>query len=184
MRKMKKQILIFLGFLATQVLMAQDFNNSMAYILKSMKTYTLEVVDQMPEDTFDYKPTDSVRTFRQQVQHIIGTNHFLLNHYLKGNAASSLPDDLRKSFFYAEKTTKMELMELLGSQFDETVTFLENASKDQYSKTFTFGTPEAPEIKDYFTAVMLVRDHISHHRAQLVLYLRFNNITPVQYRGF
>jgi len=181
---MKKLTIIVFACLATEFVSAQDFNTSMAEIMKNMKTYTTEMVDLMPEEKFDYRPADSVRTFREQVQHIIGTNYFLLNYYLKGDESSDRIEDLQKAFAYADKTKKSELSTILEEQFDDTISFFENASEKQYAKTFTFGTPEQPLVKDYFTTAMLIRDHISHHRAQLSVYLRSNSIKPAQFKGF
>ena len=181
---MKKRILLFLTLCLAQFSTAQDFNASMAEIMKNMKKYTVEMVNLMPEEKFDFKPMDSVRTFREQVQHMIGTNHFLLNHYLKGNAASSRQDDLQKAFSYAGRARKSELNRLLEEQFDQTISFFLNATGGQYGNTFVFGTPDEPLVKDYYTTCMLLRDHITHHRAQLIGYLRSNKIVPAPFKGF
>jgi hypothetical protein len=81
---MKQTVTITLAFLITLCVQAQDFNSSMAEIMKNMKAYTVELVALMPEENFDFRPMDSIRTFHKQVQHMISTNHFLLTHYLKG----------------------------------------------------------------------------------------------------
>ncbi len=181
---MKKRTTLILAVLMAQFIVAQDFNASMAEIMKNMKDYTIEMVNLMPEEKFDYKPTDSVRTFREQVQHMIGTNHFLLNYYLKGNEESSRKEDFQKAFSYAGKMRKSELNQLLEEQFDQSISFFNNASAEHYGRTFIFGTLDEPVVKDYYTACMLVRDHITHHRAQLIAYLRQNSIKPIQFRGF
>jgi uncharacterized damage-inducible protein DinB len=181
---MKQTVTITLAFLITLCVQAQDFNSSMAEIMKNMKAYTVELVALMPEENFDFRQMDSIRTFHKQVQHMISTNHFLLNHYLKGEEKTDAQTDIQNALAYSRKSSKTELLQILNEQFDANIAFFTNASRKQFKKTYTFGTPEDPQVKDYFTTSMLIRDHISHHRAQLIIYLRLNNIEPPQYAGF
>lgn len=181
---MKNLIFILLTALTMQKAFSQDFNKSMQEIMTNMKAYTLEMMELMPEEKFDYRPTESVRTFRKQLQHTISTHYFLMNHYLKGDGKQDVQSLIQKAQAYADKTTKLELLQLLREQFDESILFFKNGTKKLYKKTYDFGTPEKPEVKDYFTAAMLIRDHIGHHRSQLIVYLRLNNIEPAPFRGF
>lgn len=183
---MRKGILILLVAFSTKTVVSQDFNKSMVEIMKNMKDYTLEMVDKMPEDKFDYRPTDSVRTFRVQVRHIIATNHLLLNYYLTGNKQEgNLEEAAKESFAYADKTKKEDLMSLLAEQFNMVISFYEKATEEEYKKTYMLLTRDNDfEEKDYYTLSMLIRDHFAHHRSQLIVYLRMNDIKPAEYRGF
>ncbi|WP_339794339.1 MAG: DinB family protein [Imperialibacter sp.] len=181
---MKKGILIATMVSAAAWCQAQHFNASMASVMKSMKAYTLEMVELMPEDGFDYKPADSVRSFSEQVQHMISTNHFLLNHYLIDKQKGSRQEAGAKAAKYAEKSGKAALSALLAEQFDQTIAFFERADASLYEQTFTFGPVDKPIVKDYFTTSTLIRDHFTHHRSQLIVYLRLKGIEPAQFRPF
>ncbi len=171
-------------FLTLQGTLAQDFNKSMAEIMKSMKEYTIEMVERMPEEHFGYRPTDSVRAFNEQVQHMISTEYFLLTYYLKNSEQVAREKVGQDAFILADESEKGKLVNVLAGQFDETIAFFDNAPKTLYLKKYTFGTPEQPLVRDYYTTAMLLRDHMSHHRAQLSVYLRLKGITPAQFRGF
>ncbi|MEQ8417066.1 MAG: DinB family protein [Imperialibacter sp.] len=181
---MKKGILIATMVLVAAWCQAQHFNASMASVMKSMKAYTLEMVELMPESSFDYRPVDSVRSFSEQVQHMISTNHFLLNHYLIDKQKGSRQEAGANAAKYAEKSSKKALLAVLGEQFDQTIAFFEKADVLLYDQTFTFGPVDKPIVKDYFTTSMLIRDHFTHHRSQLIVYLRLNDIEPAQFRPF
>ncbi|MCB0632641.1 MAG: hypothetical protein KDD15_23045 [Lewinella sp.] len=57
-------------------------------------------------------------------------------------------------------------------------------SKKDLKKTFHFFfLPDQP-TKSLATAMMAMRDHITHHRGQLVIYIRMQGIAPEQYRAF
>ncbi len=163
---------------------AQEFNQSMAGVLKNMKAYTIEMIDRMPESDFDYRPVDSVRTFREQVQHIISVNYFLFNYYLIQEERTASEIIGQEAANFARHTGKAELLNALEQQLDGVIRYYEQAPASVYKKTYTFGTPEEPLIKDHYTISMLLRDHLTHHRAQLALYLRLRDIEPALYRGF
>lgn len=182
---MKKFLLMTALILLSILLQAQDFNSSMKEIMLNMKEYTLEMVELMPEEKLDFRPSDSVRSFKGQVQHLITTNHFLLNYFLKYDEKENREAVQKESIALVEdNSSKSDLLVSLNETFDDIIAFFENASESFYKKEYTFGPPEQPLKKDYFATCMLIRDHISHHRAQLIVYLRLNDIKPAQYRGF
>jgi len=179
-----KRLSLFIVVFAFGFVYAQDFNQSMVKIMKNMKGYTVDLVEKMPAEHFSFRPTDSVRTFAEQVQHMVAIQHFFLNFQLKGNGDGNPGEAIQSAFEYAASLEKKDLMPLLNEQFDQCIAFFENASDKDFKREFVFGTPDNSQKSDYFSTAMLVRDHISHHRAQLIVYLRLNNIKPPQYHGF
>ncbi len=180
-----KTTILFIFCLAVAVYGgAQEFNQSMAGILKNMKAYSVEMIDRMPEQDFDYRPADSVRTFREQVQHMISVNYFLFNYYLIQEEKTAIEIIGQEAANFARHTGKADLLLALEQQFDEVIRYYEQAPSTAYRKTYTFGTQEEPLLKDFYTTSMLIRDHLTHHRAQLALYLRLLGIEPALYRGF
>jgi uncharacterized damage-inducible protein DinB len=156
----------------------------MAAIMKNMKVSTVEMIERMPEKDFEYRPADSVKTFREQVQHMISVNYFLFNHYFKLEERTTPEIIGQQAAALAKQDEKPDLIGALKQQFDELISFYEQASPMVYQKKFSFGTPEEPLMKDYFSTAMLIRDHLTHHRAQLAVYLRLKGIEPALYRGF
>lgn len=170
--------------LLTSGIFAADFNSSMANIMKSMKAYTLEMVALMPEEKLDYKPVAAVRSFREQVAHMIEVNRFILGFQLKGDGKGDPMKAIAEAEIPKDAQSKEALMKALSQQFDDAIAFFESANNNQHDKTYTFGTPDSPITTDYFAVAMLLRDHFSHHRSQLIVYLRLNDIEPARFRGF
>jgi uncharacterized damage-inducible protein DinB len=78
------------------------------------------------------------------------------------------------------------------SEKKEDVLRLLEASFDHAGKAISkFPAKELDTMIDFFAGPMkkrrvffLLTDHVTHHRGQLVVYLRLNDITPPRYRGW
>lgn len=139
---------------------------------KNAMEYTIEFAKAMPEEYYGYKPVPAEMSYREQLKHIAGNMVWLSSSYLGGpttdldpvNAGDSKKEViavLEKSFAYARKT-----IDLL-------------TEKDLNRKVeFFAGTMTRRRI------LLLMTDHVTHHRGQLVVYLRLKNIEPPAYRGW
>ena len=126
--------------------------------LKSVKGYTLDILKAMPLDKYDYIPTEGMRTFEAQAYHI----YYSLNYYIRWF------DNERPKWEPADENSldKDQLIKLVTEKFDQLIALTENP---KYSNT------TLPKLISFF-------DHNSHHRGQLIVYLRMNNIKPPGYR--
>jgi uncharacterized damage-inducible protein DinB len=148
----------------------RDFASDFLPTWERAGTFTLAYAEAMPADKYDFRPTPEVRTFAEQLLHIAGSNAFF------GNLVSKLPQpevDLKGA------TTKAEIMSAVGAVFGycaECIRAMPTAEVEEpinlFDQNFT---------KDQ--VVLLMRDHVTHHRGQTVIYLRLNGIVPPQYVG-
>lgn len=163
--------LICLAFM--QLASAQDaFIEDFLKKWSNAAEYTIEFAEAMPADAYDFKPTDVQMTFGKQLVHIAGNMLWLSHAYLDADEIDididhppqekeALIDLLERSFDYAEKAVK----QLDPKTLNEVVDFsIEPLSKRQI--------------------ILLLTDHVTHHRGQLVVYLRLNDIEPPRYRGW
>lgn len=139
---------------------------------KNATAYTLEFAKAMPEAFYDYTPTPVEMNFREQLKHLAGNMVWLSSSYLGGSATHVDPQQsgnskkeiiamLEKSFAYASQT----IDKLTESQLNDSVDFIA-------------GTMTKRRI------LMLMTDHVTHHRGQLVVYLRMKNVEPPKYVGW
>ncbi|MBO3699797.1 DinB family protein [Roseivirga sp. E12] len=127
--------------------------------LNASKAFTVEVLEAMPEDSYDYKPNDDQRTFAAQAYHIVYSIDYFRRALEQGAGAQWAPGD-------ENSKTKEELVTWANEQFDAINTFIIDH-----------------ESNDAFTAgVMSYLDHNAHHRGQIVTYLRMKGIAPPNYR--
>ncbi|HEX5167745.1 MAG TPA: DinB family protein [Cyclobacteriaceae bacterium] len=143
----------------------QKWNNS--------KEYTLELLNAYPEDKLDFKPTDSVMSFREQVMHIIVGIVWHSGTYLQEKQFSS-------SFDRNKNYTKAELIRIMDDAFVFSTEIVNNLTQDDLEKRVDFFAGNFTKRQ----ILNLMDDHVTHHRGELVVYLRLNNIKPPAYRGW
>ncbi|MDN3669213.1 DinB family protein [Echinicola jeungdonensis] len=138
----------------------------------NMKAYTLELVEAMPEDKLDFKPSDEARSFRELVMHISGGTVMMSNNFI----------EKRDPGFDLEKAdlTKAELVEMVGMAMDFGKESFKMLTEEELSeKVEVFGNMITRR-----QALGLIDTHNVHHRGNLVTYLRLNDIKPPQFRAW
>jgi len=81
------------------------------------------------------------------------------------------------STFWVDNKSKKEMIVTIDKTFNETIEFIKQ-----------FDTSEFNEKLDYFglnrtkrQIFLLLADHISHHRGQMLVYMRLNGFVPPRY---
>ncbi len=188
---MKKIILSFI-LLATLSLFAFitiEKNNMVkekhrfAEVLKHAKAYTIEVAEAMPADKYTFKTTDSVKTFGEQMAHIGMSTEMMVNLFIKGEKMEINPEEgaaMEKKL----GASKEECIKLLNHSFDNAIETLNGMSDDDLKTTFEFFfMPEKPKFSKS-EGYQFIRDHITHHRGQAIVYLRMQDQKAPMYRAF
>jgi uncharacterized damage-inducible protein DinB len=176
-------IIGLVAFVSVENQPEEKFNETFAEVLEHAKAYTLEVANEMPEEKYTYRPTDAVRTFGQQMAHIGMSTKFILGVFIKGEELTFDPAETAKM----EKqigASKEECIKTIETAFDEVISTLKEMDDNSLQSKFIFlFSPEKPEFskEDGF---IFIRDHITHHRAQAIVYLRMNGLVPPGYRAF
>ena len=167
--KLKVLLLLFISTFAVAQNTATDaflekWNNS--------KNYLLEVANAMPEELYDYKPTEREMSFGEQLIHIKGNLEWLSTAYFTDTAYVKVKDENRYS--------KAETIDLLQKSFDAVYEIIKKTEpKLLDSKVAFFAGP-----KTKLQILNLLQDHVTHHRGQLLVYLNLNNIQPPTYVGW
>jgi len=160
-----------------------DFADSFSKVLLHAKEYTLEVAEAMPEDGYTFRPTDSVRSFGEQMAHIGMSSKFILNTFIKGEKTDIDPAASKK----LEKElgmSKTEVVKLLNEAFDDVIEKLKSMNNESLDSTFVFFfDPSNPEFTKK-QAFLFIRDHITHHRGQAIVSLRMKGEKAPSYRPF
>ena len=135
--------------------------------------YTIEVARAMPEEYYNYRPNEETLTFSEQIAHII-TNMFWLNSTFILNETSPIKDAS------LEDLDKEDLIKNL----EEAVRYVSKSAESITDKDVASPIIFAGVIMDKRRIFYLIRDHLTHHRAQSIVYLRLNGIEPPEYRGW
>ena len=174
---MKKTItFITLLLLTSAPLLAQKdkFIEDSIERLENSRKYLLLVADLMPEENYDYKATDESLSFSENLMHI--------GYALDWHSQSLIGDREARVYqtdtvFKPTNKTKAEMMKRIDQTFTEAITLLQE-----------FDPNELDDHLDYFglnrskrQICMLLADHITHHRGQMLVSMRLNGLVPPRY---
>tara|TARA_R110002051_G_C8549107_1_gene472382 strand:+ start:101 stop:643 length:543 start_codon:yes stop_codon:yes gene_type:complete len=176
---MKKLImltsLLLLSALASP-LFAQQNNFIKEYLerLEKSKEYLILVAETMPEDKYDFKATPESMSFSENLMHIGWAMDWHSESLMGGREARDWNTDIELK---VDKKSKKEMIATIEKTFDKTIEFISN-----------FDINRLEERLDYFGAdrtkrqvLLLLADHITHHRGQMLVYMRLNGLKPPRY---
>ncbi|XLS29394.1 DinB family protein [Flavobacteriaceae bacterium M23B6Z8] len=165
-----KKILIVILFVPL-FMFSQD-SPITAFLIKweNSKNYLAEIAAAMPNEFYDYKPSERQMTFEEQLIHIQGNMNWLGTTYFD---QASLPE--KPKIF-----TKESLIAYLNSSFDAVRDAIQNTPEEQLKEKVDFFAGRKSKLQ----ILNLLQDHVTHHRGQLIVYLNLKNITPPRYSGW
>ena len=166
-------LLPLLSFLATG-LFAQTNTFQADFLEKwqNSRDYTLKFAHAMPAEYYSYKPTEEQMTFGKQLVHIAGNMLWLGHAYL---GADEIDVDMDHP-----PVKKEAVIQLLERSFAYAETAVRNMDMSTLDEIVDF--PADPLSRRQ--VMMLLSDHVTHHRGQLVVYLRLKGIEPPPYVGW
>lgn len=141
--------------------------------LKNEIKATRECLERIPEDKFDWKPHEKSTAMGPLAVHVAD-----MFGWTKSTLQNSELDFAKMDFKPFEPATTAELVLYFDEKSAEALAALENVPDAAFMENWSLRNGE----KVYFTlpkvAVMrsFVMNHIVHHRGQLSVYLRLNDI--------
>ena len=167
MRTLLRTLLIFL-LAPAAVALAQDnpLSAHNKFVYGGVKNILLRSAEKMPEENYNFKPTDAVRSFGQVVGHVADSQYTFCSIVLgEKNPAPKVEQT---------KTSKADLILALTDAFaycDKAYDSITDASAAQMVKLFGGDTPKL--------GVLTVNNiHNVEHYGNLVTYMRLKNIVP------
>lgn len=168
-------LLIFLPSLAQPTLAQEnDFIKEYLERLEKSKEYLILVAETMPEDKYEFKATPKSMSFADNLMHIAWAMDWHSQSLIGGREARDWNTDTELK---VGNKSKKEMIAKISDTFDKTIKFISN-----------FDSKKLEERLDYFGAdrtkrqiLLLLADHITHHRAQMLVYMRLNGLKPPRY---
>lgn len=124
----------------------------------------VKLAEEFPEDKFDYKPVESVRTFGDVLRHVA-----FWNQYVAKAARGEKPDGKANELPKAQYASKAALVSVLKSSLADAEAALKKM-------------PPSPEPRAAGLFVAFI-GHSSEHYGQLVVYYRMIGLVPPASRG-
>ena len=135
---------------------------------KGNKRFTLKFVDEIDEEQLNYKPVEGMKTYLSQLSHITT--------WLRTHSWFVTEEEFEKGSLKTKQQVIIQLEEL----FDRLIDYLENATDEDLNTKVElwYGTVSKESV------LLTMDNHLSHHRGQLVVYLRHLDIKVPSYIGW
>lgn len=166
-------VVLLILFLHSSAMGQSYFRNEYAAVWKRASAYTIEVAKAMPASAYGFKPTDENMDFREQMTHLVQNLS-----YLSGLVTGTPPD-----FFNGadpSSISKDELCAALQRSFQHVEALIGAADEKTLQAQISFAGENMTKENIFY----LMRDHMTHHRGQAIIYLLLNGIVPPKYTGW
>lgn len=134
------------------------------------KDYLIAFAEAMPEEFYDFKPTEAEMTFTEQLKHIQQNMEWLSATYL----------NKKESEISSETNRKKRIINNLKFSFDAVANCVQALKEKDLTAKVDFFAGE----KNKLQILNLMQDHVTHHRGQLVVYLNLKGLKPPKYVGW
>lgn len=165
---------------------------------KQSQTYTLAVLDAMPLDQLEFRPSPEQLSFAQHFLHLGFTNNSFIGILMDPKTYPDF-DTMIKAAFLMERPdpinlfqpdalqkrnpeeNKMLVVNYLNATFDFVVSSLETITDDDLTNGLEKEKPWYLAGHTNLDLILRGESHTAHHRAQAISYLRMNGIQPPGY---
>ena len=167
--------LLFFSTTTTPLLAQQDhFIEDAIERLENSRNYLLLVAELMPAEKYDYKATEESLSFSENLMHIGFALDWHSQSLIGDRAARVYQTD---TVFKPANKTKAEMMARIDQTFTEAIALLQDVEPAQLNDELDYFGLNRSKRQIF----MLLADHITHHRAQMLVSMRLNGLVPPRY---
>lgn len=142
--------------------------------LENSRKYLILVAETMPEESYSFKASSESLTFAENLMHIGYALDWHSQSLLGGRDSRDWNTD---TVYKVANKSKEEMIEIIDQTFDAAIELIKG-----------FDTSKLEDRLDYFgldrskrQIFLMLTDHITHHRAQMLVYMRMNGLVPPRY---
>jgi len=128
-----------------------------------------QLATAIPEDKFDWRPAEGVRSVKESVLHMAGANYFF-----GSMLGTAMPEGVDPRGFEKAGMTKDEAIATLNKSVEFAQQAVNNLSAEQANEKIDFFGNEVTRRQ----AMFILGDHAAEHLGQLIAYARSNGVVP------
>ena len=151
-----------------------DFIKDYLERLENSRKYLILVAEEMPEDKYEYKASLESMTFGENLMHIAWAMDWHSQTLLGGRKARDWETDTELK---VDNKSKKEMIATIDKTFDETIKLISEFDVNKFNDRLDYLGLDRTKRQIF----LLLADHITHHRGQMLVYLRLNGIKPPRY---
>ena len=168
-------LLIFLFSLALPSFGQQnDFIRDYIERLENSRKYLILVAEEMPENKYKFKASPESMSFEENLMHIAWAMDWHSQSLLGGRKARDWNTD--NELKVADKSKK-QMIATVDKTFKKTIKFISKFDPSKFNDRLDYLGLDRTKRQIF----LLLADHITNHRAQMLVYLRLNGLKPPRY---
>lgn len=167
-------VMLFNSITTPMVAQQNGFVTDFVERLENSRKYLILVAETMPEGKYDFRATSESLSFAENLMHIGYALDWHSQSLLDGREARDWNTD---TVFKTADKSKEEMIAIIDRTFDEAINLIKQ-----------FDVTQLKDQLDYFglnrtkrQIFMLLADHVTHHRGQMLVYMRLNGLVPPRY---
>ena len=130
----------------------------------------VQLAMEFPEDKYDARPADGIRSVKESLMHVANANVFFAS-----SLGADIPADMKDKNFEKEVSTKEDALKVLKKSMELSRKAVMGVSEaDMADEMDWFDGSKVPKLR----MVLLVGDHANEHLGQLIAYARANDVVP------
>ena len=162
--------------------MAQYGGKELAEAFRTVRTNTIKIAEEIPEDKYSFRAAPDTRSVAQLLAHIGVATRFQSHvHVNRVTDMTTVNFGALFQEFVAEESrprSKAELIALLKSEGDAFANYLQGLDDAFLSEAVGLPPGAQPPSKTRFEMFLSAKEHEMHHRGQLMLIERILGIVP------
>jgi uncharacterized damage-inducible protein DinB len=164
-----------LGLVATPLFAQQDeFISDYLERLEQSRKYLMIVAETMPEELYEFKAAPESLSFAENLLHIGYALDWHSQSLLGGRESRDWNTDL---VYKVGNKSKAEMIAVVDETFDAAIALIQQFDPVDLSNHLDYFGLDRSKRQIF----LLLTDHITHHRGQMLVYMRLNGLTPPRY---
>lgn len=144
---------------------------------ENSRKYLNLVAEMMPEDKYNFRATPESKSFAENLLHIGKAMDWHSQSLIGGRPAR---DNNIDTTFHVENKSKKDMIAIINKTFDEATELIKQFDTAHFDDRLDYSGLDRTKRQ----ILLLLADHISHHRGQMLVYLRLNGLEPPKYMEF
>jgi uncharacterized damage-inducible protein DinB len=151
-----------------------DFIKDYLERLENSRNYLILVAETMPADKYNFKASPESLTFAENLMHIGFAIDWHSQSLLGGREARVWSTD---TLFKVADRSKEEMIARINTTFEEAIQLIKEFDPTQLNDELDYFGLNRTKRQIF----LLLADHITHHRGQMLVYMRLNGLVPPRY---
>lgn len=166
--------LLLSTFITPALAQENEFIKDYLERLENSRKYLILVAEEMPEDNYEFKASPDSMSFAENLMHIAWAMDWHSQTLLGEREARDWNTDIELK---VENKTKKEMIAAIDKTFKETIELITAFDTTKFNDRLDYLGLDRTKRQIF----LLLADHITHHRGQMLVYMRLNGLKPPRY---